>query len=98
MCPNVFCKITPPGLSEPTQHIGKAARHLVARARYTSPGEVKRERLEISPDVLAHANASSGCLSELDSKGLLKACGIAVPAEHLAPGRRRPCPRGAIPT
>jgi acyl-CoA synthetase (NDP forming) len=67
--------------------VGKAARHLVARARYTSPEEVKRERLEISPDVLAHANASSGCLSELDSKGLLKACGIAVPAEHLVTTR-----------
>src|SRR5947209_8325948 len=62
---------------------GKAARHLVARARYTSQEEVKREALQVPADVLARANAKSGCLSEFDSKRLLKACGIAIPAERL---------------
>jgi acyl-CoA synthetase (NDP forming) len=63
--------------------VGKAARHLVARARYTPPTEVKRARFQVSSDVLARANAKSGCLSEFDSKRLLKACGIAIPADCL---------------
>jgi acyl-CoA synthetase (NDP forming) len=63
--------------------VGKAARHLVARARYTPPAEVKRARFQVSSDVLARANAKSGCLSEFDSKRLLKACGIAIPADCL---------------
>jgi acetyltransferase len=67
--------------------VGKAARHLVARARYTSPEEVKRERFQVPLDVLARADAKSGCFSEFDSKRLLKACGIAVPAERLVTTR-----------
>jgi acyl-CoA synthetase (NDP forming) len=63
--------------------VSKAARHLVARARYKPPVEVERERFEIPTDLLARADASSGCLSEFDSKRLLKACGIMVPNERL---------------
>jgi acetyltransferase len=67
--------------------LGKAARHLVARARFTPPSEVKRERLRVPADLLAQADAKAGCLSEFDSKRLLKACGIAMPAERLVTKR-----------
>jgi acyl-CoA synthetase (NDP forming) len=67
--------------------LGKAARHLVARARFTPPSEVKRERLRVPADLLAQAAAESGCLSEFDSKRLLEACGIAMPAERLVTKR-----------
>ncbi|HEV7819664.1 MAG TPA: acetate--CoA ligase family protein [Burkholderiales bacterium] len=37
--------------------------------------------------MLAQADAESGCLSEFDSKRLLEACGIAMPAERLVTKR-----------
>src|SRR5947209_972569 len=63
--------------------VGKAAHHLVARARFTPPAKVKRERLQIPAGLLQRASATSGCLSEYDSKRLLQACGIAMPKERL---------------
>jgi acyl-CoA synthetase (NDP forming) len=63
--------------------LGKTARHLVTRARFAPPAEAKRERFHVSSDLLQRANPNSGCLSEFDSKRLLKACGIAMPAERL---------------
>jgi acetyltransferase len=64
--------------------LGKAARHLVARARFTAPSDVKRERLQVPSGLLQGASVSSGCLSEYDSKQLLRACGIATAKERLA--------------
>jgi acyl-CoA synthetase (NDP forming) len=63
--------------------LGKAARHLVARARFTPPIEIRRQHLQVPADLLTPANAESGCLSEFDSKRLLKVGGIAVSAERL---------------
>ncbi|MEA2842223.1 MAG: hypothetical protein QOF41_3553 [Methylobacteriaceae bacterium] len=63
--------------------VGTAARHLVDRARYTPPVEVRRQRFQISADLFRHANKDSGGLSEFDSKRLLKACGIDLPDERL---------------
>jgi acyl-CoA synthetase (NDP forming) len=63
--------------------LGKVARHLVARAQYAPPVEIRRERFEVPADLLARASARSGCLSEFDSKRLLKTCGIAIPNERL---------------
>jgi acyl-CoA synthetase (NDP forming) len=63
--------------------LGNAARHLVARARFISPAEVKRQRFQIPGGLLRRAGSESGCLPERDSKQLLKACGIAVSEERL---------------
>jgi acetyltransferase len=67
--------------------VGKAARHLVERARYAPPVEIERARFQIPIDLLARASASSGCLSEFDSKRLLKTCGIDLPDERLVTTR-----------
>ena len=63
--------------------LGKAAHHLVMRARFVPPAAVKRARLQIPASLLQRASADLGCLSEYDSKRLLQACGIAVPKERL---------------
>jgi acyl-CoA synthetase (NDP forming) len=63
--------------------LGKAARHLVARAHFIPPTEVKRRRFQVPPGLFQRASAKFGCLSESDSKQLLKACGIAFPDEQL---------------
>jgi acyl-CoA synthetase (NDP forming) len=63
--------------------LGKAARHLVARARFRVPAEAIGEQFQVPSGSLQCANASSGCLSEFDSKQLLKACGVALSEERL---------------
>jgi acyl-CoA synthetase (NDP forming) len=63
--------------------LGKAAHHLVARTRFVPPAEVRREHLQIPAGLLQRASATSGCLSEYDSKRLLRECGITVPNEQL---------------
>jgi acyl-CoA synthetase (NDP forming) len=63
--------------------LGKAACHLVSRARYTLPVDVKGERRQFTKDLLRAADVSSGFLSEFDSKRLLTACGVQMPGERL---------------
>jgi acyl-CoA synthetase (NDP forming) len=63
--------------------LGKAARHLLARARFIPPADVRRQRLKIPSDLLDRASMNSGCLSEYDAKRVLSACGIAVPSARL---------------
>jgi acyl-CoA synthetase (NDP forming) len=63
--------------------LGKAAHHLVMRARFVPPAGLKRERFQIPAGLLERASADLSCLSEYDSKRLLQACGIATPNERL---------------
>jgi acyl-CoA synthetase (NDP forming) len=63
--------------------LGKAARHLIARTRFKVPDEAIGEQFEVPSGLLQRANASSGCLSEFDSKQMLKACGVALSEERL---------------
>ncbi|MBV9393099.1 MAG: acetate--CoA ligase family protein, partial [Methylobacteriaceae bacterium] len=67
------------GLAE----LGKAAHHLVAHARFVPPAEVKRERMQIPAGLLQCVSTNSGCLSEYDSKRLLRVCGLGMPNERL---------------
>ncbi|GAC1328017.1 MAG: acetate--CoA ligase family protein [Beijerinckiaceae bacterium] len=63
--------------------IGKACRRIIARARFAPPAEPVRARINVPKDLLRKASATSGCLSEYDSKALLRACGLAIGPEHL---------------
>jgi acetate---CoA ligase (ADP-forming) len=63
--------------------LGKAAHHLVMRARFVPPARLNRERFQIPAGLLQRASADLGCLSEYDSKRLLQACGILISNERL---------------
>ncbi len=63
--------------------LAKAARQLLAQARFVPPASVKRERLQVPSGLLDAAITPSGSLSEHDSKQVLQACGLAMPREQL---------------
>jgi acyl-CoA synthetase (NDP forming) len=63
--------------------VGRACRHMIARARFVPPAEPPRIAVDVPQHLLAKSSPTSGCLSEYDSKTLLRACGVDIGPERL---------------